>query len=230
MPDGLLRTAGGLSGVMPVSEEITMKQIHSRRALLAGAPAAAAGALLAGTAVNALAIGVAKAGETDADAELLSLKPEVDDVLGDWIRQMTKDSIERREWVNLHVAKFGFEPGDKPEIDWNDPEFVAYDRDVRRLISEHHSGRSEDELELRHWDRIHDKLNPLVDKVLSYTASTLEGLRLQTRVLIIYYNEIWSPLNWEADESDQPEMCAFFASLCCVLGVPFPPVPERWQS
>src|SRR5258708_5132793 len=39
--------------------------IPTRRALLAGAPAAAAGALLAGTAVNAVAIGMAKAGEVD---------------------------------------------------------------------------------------------------------------------------------------------------------------------
>jgi hypothetical protein len=37
----------------------------SRRALLTAAPAAAAGALLAGTAVNAVAIGMAKAGEVD---------------------------------------------------------------------------------------------------------------------------------------------------------------------
>jgi hypothetical protein len=37
----------------------------SRRALLAGAPAAAAGALLAGTAVNTVAIGRAKADEVD---------------------------------------------------------------------------------------------------------------------------------------------------------------------
>jgi hypothetical protein len=39
--------------------------IPTRRALLAGAPAAAAGALLAGTAVNAVAITMAKAGEVD---------------------------------------------------------------------------------------------------------------------------------------------------------------------
>ena len=37
----------------------------SRRALLAGAPAVAAAALAAGTAVNAVAIGMAKAGEVD---------------------------------------------------------------------------------------------------------------------------------------------------------------------
>jgi hypothetical protein len=39
--------------------------IPSRRALLAGAPAAAAGALLASTAINAVAIGKARADEGD---------------------------------------------------------------------------------------------------------------------------------------------------------------------
>jgi hypothetical protein len=173
----------------------------------------------------------AKAGD-DADAELLSLKPEVDDVLGDWIRQMTKDCLDHKEWASVHRAKFGFELGESDELEanWSAAERAAYDRELRRLIGESHAGRSEDELELRHWDRIHDKLNPIVDKVLSYTASTLEGLRLQTRVLIIYHQEIWNPLSWSDDESNQPEMCAYFASVCSVLGVPFPPVPERWQA
>jgi hypothetical protein len=41
------------------------QNITSRRALLAGAPAAAAGALAAGTAVNAVAVAMARAGEID---------------------------------------------------------------------------------------------------------------------------------------------------------------------
>jgi hypothetical protein len=202
----------------------------SRRALLTGAPAAAAGALLAGTAINAVAIGMAKAAGADADAELLSLKPEVDDVLGDWIRQTTKDCLERREFERAHLAKFGFEQDDAPEPDWKDPEYVAYGREVMRLINEFHSGKSDDEADLDHWDRITDRLYPLAEEVLSYKASTLEGLRLQTRTLIIYYQEIWNPALYSATEPAQPGMFAFFASLCGVLGVPFPPVPERWQS
>jgi hypothetical protein len=43
----------------------------SRRALLTAAPAVAAGALLAGTAVNAVAIGMAKAGEADPIVALI---------------------------------------------------------------------------------------------------------------------------------------------------------------
>jgi hypothetical protein len=194
----------------------------SRRALLMGFAAAAAP--IAPALANALS--EAPTG-LDADAELLSLKPDVDDVLGQWIRQYTKDWVDHQEFEKAHLARFGFGRDDAPERDA--PEYVAYDREIRRLISEYHAGRSEDELELRHWDRLTDKLYPLAEEVLSYDANTLDGLRLQTRVLIIYHQEIWSPLSWSDDESSHP-MCGFFESPCGVLGVPFPPVPERWQA
>jgi hypothetical protein len=165
------------------------------------------------------------------DAELLSFKPEVDQLLGEWIRQKTKDRLKNREFEGLHLAKFGFGRDDAPEVDWKDPEFIAYDREFRCLIDEFYSGESDDELELEHWDLIHDKLYPLAKNVLSHQATTLDGLRLQTRVLIIYHNnEIWDPVLLDATEHSQPNMYAFFASLCGVLDIPFPPVPERWQA
>jgi hypothetical protein len=190
-----------------------MHKLPSRRALLAGAPAATAAILVGGTVANAVAIGAAKAGEVGADAELLSLKPEVDDVLNEWIRQFTKDCLDHREFERMHLAHFGFERDDAPEVDRQNPEYIAYDRELMRLIHEHHSGRSEDELDLCHWDRLTDKLYPLAEKVLSYNASTLDGLRLQTRTLIIYHNEIWNLTSWSDDESNHP-MCGFFESLC----------------
>ena len=204
--------------------------IPSRRAVLAAGPAVAAAALAGTTVANAVAIGMAKAGQGGDDAELLSLKPEVDDVLGEWIRQSTKDCLNHREFERLHLAEFGFKRDDAPELDWNDPEYLAYDRDLMQLIHEFHSEDSEDEADLGHWDRITDKLYPLAERVLSCKASTLDGLRLQTRTLIIYYQEIWNPVLRSATEPAQPQMFAYFASLCGVLGVPFPPVPERFQA
>ncbi len=201
-----------------------------------GAPKASRRAVLMGFAAAATPVGPALASALsgapmgpDADTELLSLKPEVDDVLGEWIRQTTKDCFNRGEFERKHLAKFGFERREAPEVDRDDPEYVAYDRELMRLIHEHHSGRTEDELELRHWDRLHEKLSPLAEEVLSYNARTLDGLRLQTRVQIICHNEIWNPTSWSDEESDHP-MYGFFASLCGVLGVPFPPVPERFQA
>jgi hypothetical protein len=194
----------------------------SRRALLAGVPAVAAA--LAGGPTVAVAIGHA-----GNDAELLSLKPEFDDVFSEWVRQMTKDCADHQELERLHLAKFGFERADAPEANWKDPEYNAYDLQFRRLIDEHHSGRSEDELDLGHWGRLQDRINPLAREILSYEASTLDGLRLQTRALLIYHDEIWNSADWD-DAEPEGSMCDFFASLCGVLDVPFPPVPERWQS
>jgi hypothetical protein len=196
----------------------------SRRALVIGLAAAAT------PMVPALANALSEApASPDADAELLSLKPEFDDAFSEWVRQFTKDCLDHRELERLHLAKFGFERDGAPELDWDDPVYVAYDREFRHLIHEHHSGRSKDELELGHWDRLNDKINPLAGEILSYTASTLDGLRLQTRALLIYENEIWNPAHWDAAEPEGA-MCDFFASLCGVLGVPFPPVSERWQA
>jgi hypothetical protein len=155
---------------------------HALAGLLAVAPAVAA----------ANALGVTPAGD---DAELLSLKPRFDDVFGDFVRQMTKDGVDQQKWARVHRAKFGFDPGDSDEleINWSVAERAAYDREIRRLIGEFHIGRSEDELELRHWDRLHSKINPLAEKILSYEASTLDGLRLQTRALLLYDTDIWLP-------------------------------------
>jgi hypothetical protein len=201
---------------------MTTTPTTSRRALLAGATAAAAAAP---TLATALSLSTA----TDGDSELLSLKPEFDVVSSDWIRQLTKDCLDHQEFERLHLAKFGFERADAPEANWKDPEYNAYDRELRCLIGEHHSGRREDELDLGHWDRLHDRMNPLAIEILSYEASTLDGLRLQTRALLIYHNEIWNSADWD-DAEPEGSMCDFFASLCRVLGVPFPPVPERWQA
>jgi hypothetical protein len=196
----------------------------SRRALLMGFAAAATP--MAPALANALS--EAPTGP-EVDAELLSLKAEFDEVFSEYVHQLTKDCLNRREFERLHLAKFGFERADAPETDWKDPEYPAYDRELRRLINEHNSEKSEDERELRHWDRIHDKLHPIAGEILSYKASTLDGLRLQTRALIVFQSEIWNSVDWEDNEPDEA-MCSFFASLCGLLGVPFPPVPERWQS
>lgn len=67
---------------------------HALAGLLAVAPAVAVANSLGGT-------------PDGDDAELLSLKPEFDDVVSEWVRQMTKDCIDDREWVKLHLATFG---------------------------------------------------------------------------------------------------------------------------
>jgi hypothetical protein len=84
--------------------------ISSRRALLAGAPAAATGALLAGTAVNAVAIGLATAAEVDPIFELIAKHTEAcaevrrwSDIYGELSSEDPEhDKIEAQEKAALH--------------------------------------------------------------------------------------------------------------------------------
>jgi hypothetical protein len=71
---------------------------------------------------------------------------------------------------------------------------------------------------------------PLAHKVLSYTATTAEGLKLQTRALISAYNQTWTCSDWEDAEPEDPWLRDFVRSACNVLGIPFPPLPNWRES
>jgi ABC-type glycerol-3-phosphate transport system substrate-binding protein len=97
---------------------MTTTRNTSRRALLAGAPAAAAGALAAGTAVNAVAVAMAKAAEVDpmlaavdrfkaaveARIAILDAEEEIldaeEDLKGEWEKADTKSF--KAEWNAFH--------------------------------------------------------------------------------------------------------------------------------
>jgi hypothetical protein len=84
-----------------------MHKLPSRRALLAGAPVAAAGALLAGPAVNAAAVGTVPA--AGADAELLDLCRRTIEQSECWAEA---DLIQDR----LH-AELGYKGPFRPELE-----------------------------------------------------------------------------------------------------------------
>jgi hypothetical protein len=202
--------------------------IPSRRALLAGAPAVAAVALAAGTAANGLAI---VATSPSGDAELLALKPEFDRIFDTWLAKKLSEHANQREYVANHVRVFGFPPEDAPAIDWDDAEYVTYDATWKQKYDEElrTTGDARDP-NLDDWDEIHEVLFPLADEVLSHTATTVDGLRLQTRALISAYDsETWSPLGWNDDEPENPRLRDFVQSVCNVLGIPFPPLPN-WRE
>jgi hypothetical protein len=75
-----------------------MHKLPSRRALLAGAPAAAAAALAGGTVANAVAIGMAKAG--DVDPALVAIANHVA-ALRQWF-----DAFDREEESEVDTAEF----------------------------------------------------------------------------------------------------------------------------
>jgi hypothetical protein len=197
----------------------TRSNTTTRRALLAGAPAVAAAALAAGTAANGLAIA---ATSPSGDAELLALKPEFDRLFDEWVWRQLRNQAEHKDYVARHERVFGFPPADAP--DRGDPERAAYNV-LRDKMDDDYPHRDPD---LKEWTEFHAAFNPLVDKVLSHTATTLDGLKLQTRALIVGYDvETWQPAEW--DQAEDPQLRGFVQSACNVLGIPFPPLPD-WRE
>jgi hypothetical protein len=85
----------------------------SRRALLTAAPAAVAGALLAGTAVNAVAISLAKAGEVDPIFEVI---------------QRHRDAIAREDAAHRHFEEMDAQyPMTPDNLEEDNPRSAAYD-------------------------------------------------------------------------------------------------------
>ena len=62
------------------------------------------------------------------------------------------------------------------------------------------------------WDRVADRLYPLVDEILYHRAVTQEGLALQVRALISAYRETWEPIG-RGEEPQNPHTKAFTKCL-----------------
>jgi hypothetical protein len=196
----------------------------SRRALLAGAPAVAAAALAVGTAANGLAITTTS---PSGDGELLALKPEFDRLFDEWVMRHLKEQAEHRDYVAYHESVFGFAPAEAPDIDWDDPAYVEYDAAWHSMWEAWK--RQERDPDLLEWGKFHEVFFPVTDEVLSHTATTLDGLKLQTRALISAYHETWRPTGWDETEPDDPWLRDFVRSACNALGIPFPPLPD-WRE
>jgi hypothetical protein len=187
----------------------TMSRL-SRRGALAG---------LAGAAVAGVAPAIAVAGD---DSELLSLKAKFDPLFATWVKMKIVDRNDHNVLVELFERATGLRFADRPAIDWDDPVFAAYQKAWEKFVDDYRceqdDARNEDA-----WDNLLAELNPLASEILSYNASTLEGLRLQFRALISAYNEAWEPAGYEDEQPEHPWLRNFIESAAGPLGVPFPP-------
>jgi hypothetical protein len=199
----------------------------SRRVLLAGVPAAAV------TVAWGRERALSKPATGD-DAELLALKAKFDPVFAKWVAQKIADREEHKSFVGLYERETRLKWDDRPAIDWNDPTWVACNDAMNRcneIMGRYEEDRDEDDeyeglasARVFAWDELCAELNPLAADILSYNASTLDGLRLQLRALISAYNETWEPAGTdENDEPDHPGTRNFIESAAGFLGVPFPP-------
>jgi hypothetical protein len=185
-------------------------------------------AVLAGISVAAVPMAaaveksVAATGLGD-DSELFAHKPAFDRLFNEWVCLKLASHAEHEEHEVWHQKVFGFRQKERPDIDCDDPEWVAY-IDTYRELRRRAGGTEADEPSK--WDALTKVFYPLADDILAYKATTIEGLRLQVRALISAYEETWNPDEYDEDQPSDPWLRDFVRSACNVLDVPFPPLPE----
>ena len=194
-----------------------MNTIQSRRALLAGAPVAAAAALAGTTVANAVAIGAAKTG--DDDAELLSLAAEFNPLFASWKKMTIEQAADLEAFEEFLEQEAGMSRDEAYCLERDSPELKAYNETLHRCVrAVDRPGRS---YKRETWEPVRDRFYELAEDILSYEASTREGLALQAQAFASSYSEVW-----ENDDGVR----AFVECVCAFAGVPFPPVPEGEQA
>jgi hypothetical protein len=140
----------------------------SRRGALAG---------LAGAAVAGIAPAIAVAGD---DAELLALKAKFDPLFATWVKIQTMDMDRHNSIVELYERATGLRYTDRP---------VGYDAAYQKAWSKYvddyfreRDERGEDAPDDDVVDNLLAALNPLADEILSYNASTLDGLSITVAI------------------------------------------------
>jgi hypothetical protein len=173
----------------------------SRRAILAAAPAVAVAALTAGTVANAVAIGTAKADETDPDAELIELARQLVDITPDVEASVRAVKRADAEASRATMVRLGMDP-DVPGARWGDKDTprdvfesrMAVWRQVREELGNEH-------IEAEH-DRLQSRADQLFEGMLALPIRTLRGAALVgvgaalTRAISHYWREPLDDLDW----------------------------------
>ena len=140
----------------------------SRRSLVAGAAS-----------LSALAAGSAAARaepEAGSDAELLRLGAALDRIEQEWLVLHTAD-VKEYAIIDARVeAATGISMDNAPELTTENRD-EGYWGTRRRIIEEYPC----EDPDLTRWENIHERLYPLVDEILSLTASTPAGLAVQAK-------------------------------------------------
>ena len=70
------------------------------------------------------------------------------------------------------------------------------------------------------WDDLNDRTFTICSGILSHKATTIAGLAVQTRALMLTNNELWYGPTVEDSSERIP---SYFRTVCNVLGVASPP-------
>jgi hypothetical protein len=175
-----------------------MSQFNRRNAL-----AAAVATLPAIAVLPATALAVAD------DAELLRLGALLDPIAAEWAAQRVIDERERAPFEAEVEAITGIARKDAPSI-YDDVEYWR----ARCLLSKGWDYGDGDDDGV--WDRLFDRMYPLVEKILSLKAQTVRGLAVQARAIALADCELW-----ESDKLHREEArCRLFIeSVCAFAGI-----------
>jgi hypothetical protein len=154
----------------------------------------------------------------DADADLLALTVSFDPLFDAWRNMFVQQDADLEE-LNEHLRrKTGRSRAEADRLARDSPELAAY----REILMNECEGRERHHYDPDAWEPVSDRFYAVAEEILSYRASTRQGLALQVRAFISSYSEIW--------EDDDGGVRAFVECVCDFAGVPFPPVPEEAQS
>ena len=191
----------------------TSKALSRRSAIaLAGASAIAVSAVstaIAGTATN-------------PDAELLALGARLETIIQEWIAERAIDARQRE------AHKRACLDADLPSLDFHSTPFDQWQERnlVRGMV--HYIGKEVEDADLDEhgasikWTRIHDRMFPLCEDILSRHPTSIPGLGVQARAASLYFEGLWDS---DGDDED-PEGAAqrsFIESVSAFSGVV--PVP-----
>jgi hypothetical protein len=197
---------------------MSTKQL-SRRALVRGAAAIPAVAVLPGAALAA----------DNPDAELIELGAELDAVIPQWHAQR---AIDAKRSVAQDAA---CEAAGLPYIEYGSvsgEEYRAYFEKRcaigRQAVDDNETDEHGASIP---WNNIHDQTWPLIDAITTLAADqppqTLAGLAVLARTMTLSWSEFWDA-GCMTEDDDNRSHRAFMEAVCAFAGVK--PVPEEVQS
>jgi hypothetical protein len=189
------------------------KSTLTRRALVASTAAVPAAAALSLPAVA-----------DTADAELFRLGVALDRIEQDWIAQAEIDVKRNAQW------EAACEAAGLPRLDFEDfpsrDEYLAY-HDKRWSLHTEEYLKEQERAKLGEpdvWDKINDRLSPLVDEILSLKAATPAGLAVQAKATVYSASDLWD------GQIEDTHKLLFIEAACAFCNIAPWPIARRAAS
>jgi hypothetical protein len=155
---------------------------------------------------------------TTPDAELLELGVKLEAIISQWQAQQRKDRDRRNVWEAACEAA-GLPRLEIDEVPRED--FVARMKAREELWypekAEHRASLAAEHNERGHnivWNDILDRLDPIIDEILSRRAQTVTGLAVQARAVVLAAADLW-----DGEGEDERHERVFIESVCAFVGV-----------